>query len=369
MTGADPRAKEYHRAKLRLLAADLFISGAFLFFLQVSGASAFLAGWAGARGLPKTLEVLLYLSVFFNLLYLVSLPVHFYSSYRIEKKFSLSTQKLTGWIWDALKKYFLSFVFFSALLELLYFTVERFPDAWWMLAGAGWLFITLFLSRILPTLIIPLFYKLKALPTGELRDRLTGLLKNCRVRVLDLYEIALSSKTKKANAALVGIGKSRRVLLGDTLLQRFSVPEIEMVVAHEVGHHVKRHILKSLAFNLAATLLGFYLLRLLSVRIAGFLGGQGLTDLSIFPGLALLASAAGLVLLPAQNAFSRWMENEADRFALATIPSKEVFVSLMNKLASQNLSDPAPNPALEFLLYDHPSISRRIRRAEKQFNA
>ena len=252
-------------------------------------------------------------------------------------------------------------------MELLLFTIQRFPETWWLVAGAGWLFITLFLSRILPTFIIPLFYKTKALPAGELRDRLTALFRKCSVRFLDIYEIALSKKTKKANAALVGIGKSRRVLLGDTLLEHYTLPEVEMVMAHELGHQVKRHILKGVAFNTASSFIGFYLLHLLSARIAGFLGGQGLTDLSIFPGLALLASAAGLVLLPVQNGFSRWLENEADQFALETFPSKEVFLSLMNKLGSQNLSDLEPNPVVEFILYDHPSISKRLKRAEAQF--
>ena len=368
MTAADRRAKPYHRAKLWILAADLLLSGAFLGFLQASGVSAALAGLAAAPDRPKVVEALIYLAAFFNLYTLVTLPLHFYSGYLIEKKFGLSTQKLRSWLSDRLKGYALSLVFFVAILELLIFTVERFPETWWALAAAGWLVISLFLSRILPTLIIPLFYKMKPLPNGELRDRLTALLKKCRVRVLDLYEIGLSKKTKKANAALVGIGGSRRVLLGDTLLDRYTLPEIEMVMAHELGHHVKRHIPKVVAFNTVSTLIGFYLLHRFSGLIAEALGGKGLTDLAIFPALLLLASAGGLALLPLQNGFSRWQENQADRFALETFPSKEVFVSLMNKLASQNLSDLEPNPVVEFILYDHPSIPKRIKMAEAQFH-
>jgi len=369
LTAADPRVKPYHRAKLRILAADLLLSGTFLGFLQASGVSAALAGWAVAPDRPSAVEALIYLIVFFHMYYLVSLPLHFYSGYLVEKKFGISTQKLKGWLGDRLKGYALSLVFFVATLELLFFTVERFPGTWWMLAAAGWLVISLFLSRVLPTLIIPLFYKMKPLQDGELRDRLTALLKKCHVRVLDLYEITLSNKTKKANAALVGMGGSRRVLLGDTLLDRFTLPEIEMVMAHELGHHVKRHIPKVVAFNTVSTLIGFYLLHRFSGLIAEALGGKGLADLAIFPALLLLASAGGLALLPLQNGFSRWQEDQADRFALETFPSKEVFVSLMKKLATQNLSDPAPNPVVEFVLYDHPSIPKRIKRAETQVNA
>lgn len=369
MTAADPRAKAYHREKLRVLAAGLLLSGALLAVLQFSGLSAALAAWASAPDRPKAVEALLYLAVFFQLTYFVPLPLHFYSGFLVEKKYGLSTQRLVAWLADRVKGYALSFLFFLISMELLLFTLWRFPDTWWLVAGAGWLLVSLFLSRILPTILIPIFYKLKVLPAGELRERLIALIKKCRVRFLDIYEIALSGKTRKANAALVGIGRSRRILLGDTMLERYTHAEIEMVIAHELGHHVKRHIPKTVAFNTVTTLAGFYLLHRFAAPVTGALGGGGLTDLSIFPALVLLASVAGLVLLPLQNALSRRHEYEADRFALETCPSKEVFLSLMTKLGAQNLSDPDPSPVVEWLLYDHPSIPNRIRRAEAQFNA
>lgn len=359
------RSKQYHKAKYLLLAIDLALSIAFLVFLQVSGLSLALKTFAVAKAPSAWLAVLIYMGCFFNLYTFVSLPIHFLSSFVTERKFNLSNQKLGAWLVDEIKKYALSFLFFAVTVELLYGVVEALPHHWWIAASIGWLFLTLFTSRILPTILIPIFYPTKTLPAGELKERLLGLCRRCGIQVLDIYEITLSKKTRKANAALVGVGKTRRVLLGDTLLGQYDPPEIEMVVAHEIGHHVKRHIAKSLALNFLITFAGFYLLYLLSQPLVRFLGGEGLTDLSLFPSLALLSFFGGLLILPLQNGFSRYQENEADSFALKMLPRSDVFVSLMNKLGSQNLADMSPNAWVEFFLYDHPSLSNRIKNARQ----
>ena len=359
------KSKEYHRVKYLLLAVDLALSIAFLVTLQASGLSLTLQTAAVSRAPSAWLAVLIYMTCFFNLYTLVSLPTHFISSFVVEKKFNLSNQKLGAWLKDEIKKYALSFAFFIITVEFFYGMVQALPHGWWIAASIGWLFLTLFLSRILPTVLIPIFYPVKALPAGELKEKLFGLCRRCGIKVLDIYEIALSKKTKRANAALVGIGRTRRVILGDTLLGSYDPPEIEMVVAHEIGHHAKKHIAKSLTLNFVITFAGFYLLYLLSETLVRFLGGEGLTDLFLFPSLALLSLLGGLLILPLQNGFSRYHENEADCFALEVIPREDVFISLMNKLGSQNLADLSPHPWVEFFLYDHPSISNRLRNASR----
>ncbi len=367
MSSEAQSSKKYHKIRLFLLLIDIVITLGFLIFLQLSGTSARLNAWAFSTTDRSWLQVLIYMTCFFNLLTVVSLPTHLYSGFVLERRFNLSDQKLRRWAWDELKKYLLSISFFLLTMELLYFAVTVFPKTWWLLAGSGWLFLTLFLTRIFPTLIIPLFYPTKPLPEGELKDGLLNLCKKCRVKVLGVYELALSRKTRKANAALVGLWGSRRILLGDTLTKAYTTPEIEMVVAHELGHHVKRHILRAFVFNTALTFAGFYLLYACSERITLALGGSHLADLSIFPALVLLVFVAGLFVLPLQNGFSRWQENQADRFALETLPSREVFNSLMNRLGEQNLADFNPNPWIEFFLYDHPSIAKRLKRASDLF--
>lgn len=358
-------AKKYHRARHLLLIADIVLSVSFLVLMQLAGISSAIKEWAFSRGSESWVQVFLYMACFFNLFYFVSLPVHAYSSYFLEKKYKLSDQKISRWVLDELKKYALSIFFFTLTMELLYFTVVITGNLWWLVAGIGWLFLTLLLTRIFPTLLLPLFYPTKVLEPGELKERLLALSSRCGVHVMGIYEIALSRKTKKANAALAGLGKSRRILVGDTLKENYTAEEIEMVVAHELGHHVKKHITRSLIFSTLITLLGFYLLHISSSRLVDFFGGESLTDLSIFPALTLLAFLAGFLILPLQNGFSRWQENQADDYALEIFPSRDVFTSLMKKLGSQNLADVEPNPWLEFLLYDHPSIRNRIKHASK----
>ncbi|MBI4432414.1 MAG: M48 family metallopeptidase [Candidatus Omnitrophica bacterium] len=351
----ESRAKRYQREKNLFFLADLFLNLAFLFFAQFSGLAAHLKSWSRGNVFP-------YLAGFYLLLVIVGLPLRFWSSHLHEKQHALSRQTLAGWIGDEIKKLFLSGGFFILVTGALLVIIQVFPRTWWIIAAFGWLFLTLFVSRILPTVLIPIFYRLKPLPDGPLKERLENLCKKCGLNIPRIDEIAFSQKTVKANAALVGIGKSRRIILGDTLLSHFTDEEIEMVVAHEVGHQIHRHIPKNFVFNFCVVFGGFFLLYLLSRTIVIAFQAEHLADLAIFPILALLGFIGGLAILPAQNAVSRLMEYEADRYAIRTIPSKEIFRSMMQKLASRNLSDPEPPAWLEFLLHDHPSIANRIKR-------
>ncbi len=352
--------KPYHRQKILIFFLDLGITLSYFLIAQASGLSAFFKDSALSHAMIHPAQTALYMVFFFNGLYVLSLPLHFYSGFFLEKKFSLSTQNLAAWLVDESKRYALSFLFFVSVATAWYELLVRFPHSWWVWSSIGWLFLTLFLARILPTVLIPIFYPMKALPPGELKTRLLALCKRCGVKILDIYEIGLSKKTKKANAALVGIGKSRRIVIGDTLLDDFTTEEIEMVLCHEIGHHAKKHILKSFAVSGVITTIGFYLFFLLSEKWVVWMHAESLGDLALFPSIAFLSSLAAFLILPAQNGFSRSMENEADAYALRFYPLREVFTSLMNKLAVKNLADPNPHPWIEFLLYDHPSIRKRI---------
>ncbi len=359
------KAKRYRRVKEAVFFAGLAANLVALAWMQFSGLSSKLKDLALTVTRQPSAAAALYSACFFCLLFAALLPLDFYSGFALEKRFGLSAQPLGRWVADALKKFTLSLILFTFTATALLTFIDRFPRIWWVVAGLGWLGLTLFLARILPRFIIPLFYRTHPLPAGPLKDAILSLCQRAGVRVIDIYEILFSKKTKKANAALVGIGGSRRVLLADTLLEHFTPAEIEMVVAHELGHHVKKHIGRAFVFNALAVFSGFYLLQAVSGALVAFFGAEGLADLRIFPSLVFLSSAGSLILFPLQNAFSRWQENEADAYALATMPRKDVFVSLMRKLSRQNLSDPDPGRWTEFLLYDHPSTANRIRHAEK----
>ncbi len=356
--------KAYHRAKITVFFLDLGLYAALLFVLQFGGFSARLAATAQGAGESVIAQRAAYGFLFFTIFFLAALPLRFYSGFVLEHDFKLATQTLAGWFRDQAKKFLLGALFFLLTLEFFYAFLDIFPDNWWMTCSVGWLFLMLFLSRILPTVLMPMFYKTRLLEREDLKSRLLALCARCGVRVLGIYEIAFSKKTRKANAAVVGIGRTRRVVLGDTLIENFTPEEIEMVMAHELGHHVKRHILRSTVFNFMSTTLGFYLLYLLGDGLVAAFGAASLRDLTLFPVIAFLGWAGGLLWMPLQNGFSRWQERQADRYALETIPSKDIFCSLMNKLMIQNLANPAPARWVEFLFYDHPSIPNRIRFAQ-----
>ena len=361
--GAD--AKKYQKIKLRLFAVDLVFGWTTLLLIQCSGLSRFWAEWAAARTAEPTAQIFFYALFFFHGIFLIGLPLSYYSGFVIEQRFQLSRQSRTDWVRDKFKSYALSLAFFLVTVELFYGIVRFYPRGWWLWAGVGWLGLTAGIARVLPTLLIPLFYRTRPLRDAVLRQSMERLREKTGLHALGAYEISLSEKTKKANAALVGLGKSRRILFGDTLIESFSVPEIEMVAAHEIGHHVQKHILKSLTVNFMTTLAGFFLLFQFSERLVLFFGASGLEDPAIFPALLLAGALGWFLTLPLQNFVSRHYENEADRYALTLYPDLNVFQSLLQKLGRQNLSDPDPPRWVEWLWYDHPCLSRRLENADR----
>jgi STE24 endopeptidase len=307
------------------------------------------------------LQVGLYLAVFAAVCYLLFLGLDFYGGYVLEHKFGLSNQTVFGWVKKSAKKGLLSLALLLIAGEVLYFFLRCFSRHWWLPATAAWLALTIVLGRIAPILIIPLFYKCGPLDKKELKEKLFALGKNCGVRIKEVFEIKLSNETRKANAAVAGWGKSRRILLGDTLLNNYTGEEIEAVFAHELGHVRLHHVWKILAFGAAVSLISFYLTFLLFEAGTRALAFDGVDDVAAFPLLALILMAVGLVLMPIQLAYSRRLEKRADMFAMEHTKSPESFASAMCKLARQNLVDPSPGRLEELLLHDHPPVSERVR--------
>lgn len=364
MSAAASRPKAYHRIKRAAFFLDLAIGAALLAAFQFTPVNARLAAFAENASPHRPLQVALYMAAFFAAFYAASFPLAVYSGHALERRFGLTAQCFGGWLKQEAKKTALALPLFVASMAALFWAGERFPDSWWIWAAAGWFALAAGFARVLPTVVLPLFYPVKPLEDGPLKERVLALCRDGGVNVLGAFRIALSKTTLKANAALVGTGKSRRVLLADTLLEAYPENEIAMVVAHEIGHHALGHIPKGLLFSGALAAAGFYALHAVSGTVAAAAGASSLTDFAAFPALAFLVSAAGLAALPAQNAFSRRMEREADRFALERLPSPATFRSLMERLSRQNLGDPDPHPAIEFIFYSHPSLGKRLRHAE-----
>ena len=360
-------AKRYQALKNRLMLISLALQGALLCLAIAAGWTWLFKAWAGFLGRASSpwALVFFYFLIFSFYLLLLEFPLNVYSGYVLEKRFGLSAQNFKGWLWQDFKKQILSFLFSAVLVEALYFLLRSFPENWWLFAWAGWFAVTVLIGKFAVVLFLPLFYKSTRLEDERLRGKITGLLEKYHFPVKDIYVINLSKTTRKANAAFTGIGSTRRVLLADTLLAHFTHDEIETVVAHELGHCKKRHLVKGVIYNTAVSFGVFYAAFLALKHWAVPLGFESPADIAAFPLLGLVTFAAGLILMPAGNAYSRFHETEADDFALKECPDRGAFISALKKLGSQNLADFEPHPLIEFFLYSHPSLGKRISRAEK----
>jgi STE24 endopeptidase len=301
-----------------------------------------------------------YLLAFLALYHLFFLGLDFYTDVVLEHRYGLSNQTVARWLGRMGKQWALSAVVALPVFNPLYFAIRRFPDDWWLLAAAGWFAAMIAATKITPVLILPLFYKLHPLEDRVLVDRLLALARRCGVRVRQVFEIRLSRETRKANAAVVGLGRNRKIVIGDTLLDLCTHDEIEAVFAHELGHAARHHAWKLLTMAAASSLVAFYLLHLFFERSAAWLGFGGAYDIAAFPLLLLWLAVLGLVFKPLQAAYSRHLEKQADLFIRGRIENPESLVSALLKLADCNLADPEPNRWVEWFFYDHPPIAKRI---------
>jgi STE24 endopeptidase len=237
---------------------------------------------------------------------------------------------------------------------------------WWLWAWIIFIVLSVFFAQIAPVVLFPIFYKFKPLENEELRERLVRLSERAGTRVRGVYEWKLSEKSKTANAALTGLGQTRRIILADTLLEKYSPDEIEAVLAHELGHHVHRHMLKSIVVQAGLTLLGFWMVnQALEYAIEQRHMFESVADFANLPLLVLVTTVLSFVLMPALNAYSRFHERQADRYCFSSIPSVTPFVSAMDKLANQNLAERTPSRLVEIFFHSHPATSKRIAAAER----
>jgi len=357
-------ARRYNRIHRWLSFADFIVGAAFLVVLLATGWTGWLRDLALRRGFQNyALSVFVYLF----LLLLISKALGFgldYYGFRLERKFGLSTQKLRSWLWDEAKGFLVGLVLSGIVVELLYFMIRQSPQHWWIITWALFLVLFVVLAQLAPVVLFPIFYKFEPLENEELRRRLVLLSEHAGTHVRGVYRWKLSEKSKKANAALTGLGATRRIILADTLLDNFAPDEIEAVLAHELGHHVHRHIFKSIIVQAGITLLGFWIANFVLHYAVDHHMFEELSDFANLPLLALTATAISLLLMPALNAYSRYRERQADRYAFESIASVEPFISSMNKLAQQNLAERTPSKLVESLFHSHPSISKRVAAAE-----
>nr|MCU0332458.1 M48 family metallopeptidase [Ignavibacteriaceae bacterium]MCU0364598.1 M48 family metallopeptidase [Ignavibacteriaceae bacterium]MCU0406233.1 M48 family metallopeptidase [Ignavibacteriaceae bacterium] len=225
-------------------------------------------------------------------------------------------------------------------------------------------FISVVLSQIFPVLIFPIFYKITPLEDENLRARITNLAKNAKLKVENVYKFNMSKNTKKANAAFTGLGKTKRIILGDTLLNNYSMEEIETVIAHELGHYKKKHIGKNIIIGTASSFLTLFIIALLYQNSLDWFGFDSIAQVSALPLLALWSMLIGIIQTPLGNILSRKFEYEADEYAVIETKNPFAFKKTLEKLTEQNLGDKEPHPFVEWFFYSHPSIKNRLKAIE-----
>ena len=361
-----PEARRYNRIQRWLEIADFGLGLALLAVLLGTGWTRVLRDWA-YRGASQhyVLALFFYVAMLAIIAKLLSLGLDYYG-FRVEHRFQLSNQKLGAWAWDETKGWLVGLAIGGLLAEIVYWTMRSAGPQWWMWAWGIFIVLSVFFAQIAPVVLFPIFYKFKPLENEDLRERLVRLSERAGTRVRGVYEWKLSEKSKKANAALTGLGQTRRIILADTLLENYSADEIEAVLAHELGHHVHRHMLKSIVVQAGLTLLGFWLVnQALEYAIEQRHMFESVADFANLPLLVLVTTVLSFVLMPALNAYSRFHERQADRYCFGAIPTVAPFVSAMNKLADQNLAERAPSRFVEVFFHSHPATSKRIAAAEQ----
>jgi STE24 endopeptidase len=355
-------ADRYHRLQMRLVLLGFGVTLVYLLTVLATGAGHTLAQYA-ARVIPARWGQVALVALALGAAHgALSLPVTLVRGYWLPRHFGLLHQPLGSWLLDRLKAILISGALALAALEVVYALLERTPH-WWLVAAAVFVVVQIVLTAAVPIWIVPLFYRLVPLADDALRDRLLALARRVHVAAVGVFVADQSRKSRTANAAVVGLGRTRRIILFDTLLADFPPEEIEVVLAHELGHHVHGDIRRGLVVQSALLVVTLWLVaRGLDAGVA-LLGLAGPADPAGLPWLALLLLALGLVQLPVGNGFSRWIERQADDFALATTGNAPAFIGAMERLARLNLAERRPSRLKEIFLYSHPAIDRRIARA------
>lgn len=357
------RARRYHRWQFRLSLAGFILSALYLAALLATGAALTLRDRLAALTSLWWLELVLALVVLGGAYRLVTLPLSWLGGFWLPRRFGLLHQPFLRWLWDGVKAALIGGVL-ALLGALVVYALMRQTPWWWLWAALVFFAGYALLALAAPVWLAPLFYRLTPLADSELSDRLLALARRAGVPVLGVWVADQSRKSRTANAAVTGLGRTRRILVFDTLVREFSPDETEAVLAHELAHHVHADIWRGLAVQGALTLATFWIADQALRAGAKALALSGPADLAGLPLFGLILMAVTVAVLPLANGWSRRVEREADDFALQTAAEPGAFVTALERLAELNLAEREPHPLKEFFLYSHPSIARRVARAE-----
>ena len=358
-------SKKYNNIKLGFSIGEGVLSFVLILLFVLTGLSLNLQNYVNQITSNSYLLFLLFTMVTGISMAIIFSPINFYTGFYIEHKYNLSNQTFFKWIWEGTKGVAVSSVIGIPLLLFFYYTLNQFGNLWWLPFAIVLFIVSVILARVVPVFILPLFYKITPIEDEDLKSRINSLAKDAGIKVENVYKFDMSKNTKKANAAFTGIGKSKRILLGDTLLENYTKDEIETVIAHELGHYKKKHIIKNIIIGTVASFLTLFIISYLykiSIRWFGF---DRITIVAALPLLSLWIMLVGLIQTPLTNILSRKYEYEADEYAVSSTGKPVSFESTLEKLTEQNLGDKNPHPFVEWFFYSHPSIKNRISALKK----
>ena len=353
-------SKKYNNIKLGFSIGEGVLSFILIFLFVFTGLSLSLQDYLNQVTSNSYILFLLFTLATGIAMAIIFSPINFYTGFYIEHKYNLSNQTFFKWIWEGAKGIAVSSVIGLPLLIFFYYTLNQFGNLWWLPFAVVLFIVSVILARVVPVFILPLFYKISPIEDEDLKNRINSLAADAGIKVENVYKFNMSKNTKKANAAFTGIGKSKRILLGDTLLENYTKDEIETVIAHELGHYKKKHIIKNIVIGTAASFLTLFAISFLYEISIQWFGFNKITIVAALPLLSLWIMLIGLIQTPLTNIISRKYEYEADEYAVTSTGKPSSFEATLEKLTEQNLGDKNPHPFVEWFFYSHPSIKNRI---------
>lgn len=357
-------ARRYRNDNLKVSALSLVVSAVFLIILIHFNISKQFVEFVRLNISSRILLVMIYYSGLFCVYSLLTFPFSYVEGYLIEHKYGFSTQRLRDWFKDWLKSFFVAYIIGLIVLEVIYLIIPVAPTLWWFWLSLIMTGFSVILANVFPVLILPLFYKSMPLEDDDLKQRIADLCERARLHVKGIYSIDLSSKTTKANAAVAGLGNTKRILLGDTMLAKFQTDETLSAVAHEVTHYREHHVWWLILWQALITIGMFYVFYAIQPSAYRFFGFEMASEIAAFPLFVLLFALLSYFLRPLSSALSRYYERRADKGALQLTGNPDAFIRLIAKFCNEQLTIAYPNAIIEWYKYTHPSPGRRIKFAQ-----
>ena len=358
-------ARCYRGDNRRIGIASFAVAAVFLFVLLQLDISKGFVQFIGQHTDSRLLLIVMYFSAIYLIYSIISFPFAYLAGYRVEHKYGFSTQSVRAWLVDWMKSFLITYIVGLIVFGVIYLVIPAAPSVWWLWLALIMIGFSVVLANIFPIVILPLFYKTKTLEDDDLKKEISELCTQAGLKISGVFSIDLSSKTTKANAAVVGLGNTKRILLGDTLLSKYEKEEILTALAHEITHFREHHTWWLILWQSLITVAMFYLFYRVQPYVYGWLGFEQASEIAAFPLFVLVFGALSYLFRPLGSTLSRFYERKADRGALRLTGNADAFVSLIARLCNEQLSIAYPYPIIEWYKYSHPSPGRRIAFAEQ----